>query len=89
MKTEVFAIAVVGLMSVMPLAHADEHPDAQQRAALETALTTAGFVSWGEIEMEKGLWEVDDARKELGAKQKFELKLDPTTMLVVEEKNDD
>ena len=89
MKTEIFAIAVAGLMSVMPLAYAGEHPDAQQRAALETALTTAGFVSWGEIEMEKGFWEVEDARKELGAKLKFELKLDPATMLVVEEKVDD
>ncbi len=83
------ALVVAGLMCMAPLAHAGQHPDAAQRAALETALTTAGFVSWGEIEMEQGVWEVDDARKQLGASQKFDLKVDPATLQVVNEQIDD
>ncbi|MFB1011633.1 MAG: hypothetical protein QMB92_09370, partial [Thiopseudomonas sp.] len=66
MKTNLLTGAVAGLMTLAPLAYADQHPDAQHRAALEKALTTAGYVSWGEIEMEHGFWDVDDARKELG-----------------------
>ncbi|NLD15006.1 MAG: PepSY domain-containing protein [Gammaproteobacteria bacterium] len=88
MKTNLLTVAVAGLMTLAPLAYADQHPDAQQRAALEKALTTAGYVSWGEIEMEHGFWDVDDARKELGSRQKFDLKVDPATMTVTEEKID-
>lgn len=88
MKTNLLTVAVAGLMTLAPLAYADQHPDAQQRAALEKALTTAGYVSWGEIEMEHGFWDVDDARKEPGSRQKFDLKVDPATMTVTEEKID-
>ncbi len=88
MKTKVLTVVVAGLMSLASLAYADQHPDARQRAALEEVLTTAGYISWGEIEMEKGFWDVDDARKALGAKQKFDLKIDPATMKIVEEKID-
>lgn len=89
MKRKLLAVAAFSLMCGASLAHAGPHPDARERAALETALTKAGFVSWGEIEMEHGYWDVDDARKELNSRQKYDLKLDPTTMQVVEEKLDD
>ena len=39
--------------------------------------------------MEQGVWEVDDARKQLGASQKFDLKVDPATLQVVNEQIDD
>ena len=89
MKKIIAAISVSGLMALSPLAMAGQHPDAAQRAALEQALTSAGYVTWGEVELDDCYWEVEDARKEPGAKQKYDLRLDPQTMQVVREKLDD
>lgn len=89
MKKTMLAISAAGLMSLIPLAMASQHPDAQQRVALDAVLTKAGFVSWGEIELKKDYWEVEDARKELGAVQKYDLRLDPKTLKVLQEKLDD
>lgn len=89
MKKIVLAISATTLACLASLAHADRHPDAAERAALDEALTRAGFVSWGEIELEKGYWDVDDARKQAGSAQKYDLKLDPDTLTIVQEKLDD
>lgn len=89
MKPMVLALAASGLLGFAAGVQAGQHPDAQQRAALEVALTQAGYVSWGEIELEHGHWEVDDARKVAGAPQTYDLKLDPDTLQLVAEQLDD
>lgn len=76
-------------LCLSPMAFAGQHPNAEQRAALEVALTQAGFVSWGEIELEKGRWEVEDARKVIGSVEKYDLKLDSTSLEIVKQKLDD
>ncbi len=40
---------------------ADRPPNAEERAAIEAALKADGFARWGEIELDGGKWEVDDA----------------------------
>ncbi len=89
MKKTVTALSISGLMSLASLAMAGQHPDAAQRAALEQALTSAGYATWGEVELDDGYWEVGDARKQPGARQKYDLKIDPQTMQIVREKLDD
>lgn len=89
MKKIMLALSTAGLVCLAPFAMAGQHPDAQQRAALDAALTKAGFVSWGEVELEQNHWDVEDARKELGSTQKFDLQLDLQTLEVVREKLDD
>ena len=88
MKKSLYAVSVAGLLCLAPFAQAGQHPNAAERAALETVLTNAGYVSWGEIEQKKDYWDVDDARKELGASEKFDLKLDMATLEIVKEKKD-
>lgn len=89
MKKSIVATAMAGLLGLSALAQAGQHPNAQERAALDEALTGAGYISWGEIELEHGYWEVDDARKQAGALQTFDLKLDPASLQVVSEQLDD
>lgn len=50
------------------------------------ALHQLGFVSWDEIEWERGQWEVDDARRADGSQ--WDLKLDPKTLEVVKRKQE-
>lgn len=69
------------------VALADRHPNAEERAKLETALTQAGFTSWGEIELDDDkVWEVDDARHKDG--QKYDLELDKTTLKIIKQDRD-
>lgn len=89
MKKTMLALSTAGLLSLTSFAMASQHPDAQQRAALETALTKAGYVSWGEIELEHNYWDIEDARKELGSAQKFDVHLDLQTLEVIREQLDD
>ena len=89
MKKSLYAVSVAGLLCLAPLAQAGQHPTAPERAALEIALTNAGYVSWGEIEREASYWDVDDARKVAGSAEKFDLRLDPATLRVTQEQIDD
>jgi uncharacterized membrane protein YkoI len=53
---------------------------------VEHALHAMGFVSWDEIELDDGLWEVDDARRADGSQ--WDIKLDPNTLAVVKRKQE-
>lgn len=89
MKSLIYALSISSLLCISAVAQAGQHPNADQRATLEIALTEAGYVSWGEIELDDGYWEIDDARKETGALEKYDVIVDPDTMKVVREKLDD
>ncbi len=55
-------------------------PNSPELAALEQALKSQGFTSWKEIELEHGVWEVDDA---IGPDSKrYDLKLDSKSLQV-------
>src|SRR3546814_10791789 len=56
---------------------ADRDANAEERAAIEKVLRAQGFVSWEEIELDDGRWEVDDARDAKGVE--YDLKIDPKT----------
>lgn len=68
-------------------AEAGRAPTDQERKSIGIELKAKGFVSWGEIEMDDGLWEVDDAKSQSGLE--YELKVDPDTYLIVKRERDD
>jgi hypothetical protein len=45
-----------------------------------------GFARWDDIELEDGVWEIDDARSADG--KKYELRLHPETSEVIEREED-
>lgn len=59
----------------------DRPPTSQERAAIEAKLRAEGFVRWDDIELDDGLWEVDDARRADG--REYDLKLRPGSLEVV------
>lgn len=67
MKTAVTLAATVALMTAAATAaHADRWPNKAERASITGVLKANGFVSWGEIELDDGRWEVDNARHQSG-----------------------
>jgi len=67
-------------------AWAGREPTEEERPHLEAALRAAGYEQWDGIELENGFWEIDDARIVDG--RKFDLKLHPETLALVESKED-
>ncbi|UWF59969.1 PepSY domain-containing protein [Brucella sp. 2716] len=89
LKAIMAGAAMFGTVLSAGTALAGRHPQPDERAALERVLTQEGFTSWGEIEMDDGLWEVEDARTKSPADGKFDLKIDPTTLKIVTRHRDD
>jgi hypothetical protein len=83
MTTKRTTLAVAAAALVATPALADRDATAAERATIEPVLKAAGFVSWEEIELDDDgpLWEIDDARTVDG--QKYDVKIDPTTMKIV------
>lgn len=67
-------------------AWAGRDPTDAERAGLEAALRAAGYEQWDDIELDDGVWKVDDARTADG--RKFDLKLNPETLALVEREED-
>lgn len=88
MKKSIVVASTLALVAATgSFALADRHPNAEERTKLETALTEAGFISWGEIELDDDkFWEVDDARHKDG--QKYDLELDKTTLKIIKQDRD-
>ncbi len=61
-------------------------PSPRERAQVERVLRQAGFVRWDDIELDDGLWEVDDARTRDGGE--YDLKIDPRSMRIVRRDGD-
>lgn len=82
--TGLIAALAIGLTAGTPALAQDRAPTASERAAIESVLSEAGFVSWEEIELDDDgpYWEVDDARTADGLR--YDLKLTPETLEIVE-----
>lgn len=66
----------------------DRAPTADERTAIERVLTSNGFVSWDDIELDDGRrWEVDDARVATG--EAYDVKLAPDTLRITRRTRDD
>ncbi|MDP1908064.1 MAG: PepSY domain-containing protein [Hyphomicrobium sp.] len=79
------ALALLGALSGPALA--DREPNAQERAAIEQVLRDQGFTQWGDIELDDGRWEVEDAVASDGAE--YDLALEQTTFEIVKRDRDD
>ncbi|HWL81427.1 MAG TPA: PepSY domain-containing protein [Roseomonas sp.] len=73
------ALALALLATAPALARA---PTADERARVESALRAQGFVGWGEIEMDDGLWEVDNASR--GNNDARDIRLTPDDLTVID-----
>jgi hypothetical protein len=78
-------LAIAGLAMSAP-AFADRAPTPEERTRIEAAVRAAGYTSWEEIELDDGLWEVDDAVDADG--KQWDLKLDPKSMTIVKRTQD-
>lgn len=84
------AVGLIGLFLAAALwgtpGLADRAPNPEERARVEGALRNQGFTRWGEIELDDGVWEVDDAYAPDG--RKYDLKLNPETLAIIERDSD-
>jgi hypothetical protein len=65
---------------------ADRPPTDEERSRIEAMLRLEGFTSRGLIELDAGLWDVDDAQASDG--RKYDLKLRPDTLAIVKREVD-
>ena len=86
MKSIIAASALTIAIFAAAPAFADRAPTAEEKTRIEAALRSAGYKSWGKIELDDKKWEVDDAIDQTG--QKFDLDLDPATLAVVKKERD-
>ena len=82
------AVATVALVYAFfgPPARADRVPTHEERSRIEQTLRDLGFHRWGEIELEHGLWEIEDAQLVDG--KRYELKLNFEAVQVIKQKED-
>ena len=81
-KAAFIAPAAVALAALAPagVAYADRGPSKEESAAIASALTAEGFKSWEKVELDDGVWEIDDARKLDG--KKYDVKLNPQFQVI-------
>ncbi len=66
--------AVLALAPAAAIADDDRAPTPEERAQIEQVLRAEGYTRWDEIELDDGVWEVDDA---IGADgREYDLELD-------------
>lgn len=82
MKTKSISTAIlVAGLALAPLhAFAANDPSGEERAIIAEALLEQGYVSWGEVKFEDGIWEVEDARTV--ENRKVDLKLDRSLSVI-------
>ena len=86
LKTVLAAAAALFFVTVS--AQADERmPTSAELAKIEAALKAAGYMSWDEIELERGGWEIDDAVHTDG--HQYDLMLDPKTLEIISKQKED
>ena len=78
-------LALAFFANVAP-ALADRMPSEPERTRIEAELRNNGYVNWGEIELDDGVWKVGDARAADG--YSYDLVLDPSTFRVIGKERD-
>jgi Peptidase propeptide and YPEB domain len=86
MKIKSLALGVGFAVAAMGPAWADRDPTTEEQARIEEALISLGFHDWGSIELDDEAWEVEGAEAANG--EGYDLKLDPTTLQVIEQEED-
>ncbi|MFN4295245.1 MAG: PepSY domain-containing protein [Brevundimonas sp.] len=81
------ALSLTAALATPAMADDDRPPTAEERTAIEAKLRAEGFVRWEDIELDDGLWEVDDAVTRDG--REYDLKLRPGTLEIVRRDLDD
>jgi len=76
---------IVAALIAVP-AQADEEAGPEDRARIAEALRAAGYESFEEIELDDGVWEVDDAIGSDG--REYDLELDPETLEIIRKDGD-
>jgi Peptidase propeptide and YPEB domain len=66
---------------------ADRPPTPEERSRIEDMLRREGFTNWGLIELDDGLWDVDNALASDG--RRYDLKLRPDTLDIVGSEEDE
>jgi uncharacterized membrane protein YkoI len=72
--------AVVAAIVAFP-AQADEEAAPEDRARIAEGLRAAGYESFEDVELDDGVWEVDDAVGSDG--REYDLDLDPETLEII------
>lgn len=81
------ALAVLATAAATAPALADDRqPTAEELTQIEQTLRAEGFTSWDDIELDDGVFEVDDAVHSDG--RKYDLELDPQTYAIVKRELD-
>ena len=84
------AVAVIAFAAVFACtlpAFADRPPTARERSQIEAALRAHGFIRWGDIELDDGMWEVDNAVTRDG--RRYDLELSRRSLGIVDRDRDD
>ncbi len=74
LRTSLAFAAFLALAPAIALADDDRAPNPDERARIEQVLRAEGYTRWDEIELDDGVWEVDDAIAADG--REHDLKLD-------------
>ena len=83
--TRLALAACVGAAAAPVLAN-DRPPTAAEKQAIESFLRAQGYTSWEEIELDDGVWEVDDAVA--GDGKKYDLTLSVTPLAITKRRED-
>lgn len=77
----VAAVLGAAVLGAGPAISDDRDPTPAERSTIEAALRAGGYVSWGDMEMDDGVWSVTDARKSDG--KVYDLDLDPQSLMII------
>ena len=83
LKTLAAATAVALLASQAKAQVQDDRaPTPAERTAIEAVLRAEGFVAWDDVELDDGVWEIEDARTAAG--REYDLKLSVQPLEIIE-----
>jgi hypothetical protein len=86
LRTPLLALALLA-PGLAARADSERAPTEAERGRLEQALRDQGYRDWGRIELDRGIWEVDDAMDGKGSRR--DLRLTPDELRVVATDVDD
>jgi hypothetical protein len=78
-------LMALGLVALAAPALADRGPSKEEAQAIAAKLTAEGFKSWGKIELDDQVWEVDNARRVDG--KVYDLRLNLSYQIVKKDRD--